>query len=88
MQGPVREEWQELCEQAAIEQDSVKLLELTQEIERLLAEKQDGLGRRKNESVRDIVQPPKAVAVREVSQSALDHRLLHTETYAIGYRFH
>ena len=34
-----RERWQELCEQAAIEQDPDKLLELTAEIDKLLAEK-------------------------------------------------
>ena len=39
----------ELCEQAAVEQDSKKLLALTQEINRLLREKQDRLDQaRKN----------------------------------------
>jgi hypothetical protein len=36
MKGPTRERWIELCEQAAIEQDREKLLELTTEITRLL----------------------------------------------------
>jgi hypothetical protein len=40
-----RERWMELAEQAANERDSAKLLELTQEIVRLLAEKQDRLDR-------------------------------------------
>jgi hypothetical protein len=31
-----KEQWQDLCEQAAVEQDSDKLLELTKEINRLL----------------------------------------------------
>ena len=43
MQSPTKERWLELCEQAAKEQDSQKLLALMQEINRLLAEKQDRL---------------------------------------------
>ena len=39
MQGDKLERWQELCKQAAVEQDSDKLLEIIQEINRLLAEK-------------------------------------------------
>jgi hypothetical protein len=35
--------WKELCEQAAKEQDSNKLIELTREITRLLDEKQERL---------------------------------------------
>ena len=35
--------WQELCEQAAVEQDPVKLMELVKEITRLLDEKQERL---------------------------------------------
>ena len=34
------ERWRELCARAAVEQDSHKLMELVQEISRLLAEKQ------------------------------------------------
>ena len=41
MQGYAKERWVELCEQAAVEQDSKKLLKLVQEIDRLLREKQD-----------------------------------------------
>jgi hypothetical protein len=37
------ERWKELCEQAAVEQDPLKLLELTREIDRLLAKKQNRL---------------------------------------------
>jgi len=40
MQGETKERWMELCEQAAVEQDSEKLLILTQEINRLLQEKE------------------------------------------------
>jgi hypothetical protein len=40
MKGEVKERWMELCEQAANEQDSQKLLELTKEIDRLLTEKE------------------------------------------------
>jgi hypothetical protein len=35
--------WTELCQQAAVEQDSKKLLELVTEINRLLGEKQERL---------------------------------------------
>jgi len=35
-----KERWLRLCEQAAIEQDSTKLLELVKEINRLIAEKE------------------------------------------------
>jgi hypothetical protein len=45
MQGQTREKWRELCAQAAIEQDPKKLLELTEEINRLLAEKETRLKR-------------------------------------------
>jgi hypothetical protein len=39
MKGEKRERWMELCEQAANEQDSAKLLKLITEINRLLDEK-------------------------------------------------
>lgn len=40
-----KERWMELCEQAAVEQDSKKLVALTAEISRLLEEKQRRLDR-------------------------------------------
>jgi len=43
MRGQAKERWMELCEQAANEQDSKRLLELTQEINRLLDEKEQRL---------------------------------------------
>jgi len=43
MQGKGKERWIELCEQAAVEQDSKKLIKLIQEIDRLLREKQERL---------------------------------------------
>jgi hypothetical protein len=36
MHGTTRERWQELCEQAANEQDPAKMLELVEEMNRLL----------------------------------------------------
>ena len=46
-----REKWMELCAQAAVEQDTEKLLALVAEIDRLLAEKTDRLkGRDANKS--------------------------------------
>jgi len=43
MKGEVREHWMRLCEQAAIEQDPEKLMELVSEINRLLEEKESRL---------------------------------------------
>ena len=43
MQGKARERWQELCEQAANEKDPTKMLEIVEEINRLLAVKYDRL---------------------------------------------
>jgi hypothetical protein len=40
MEGPIRERWQVLCAQAAVEEDPMKLLELAQEINALLEEKE------------------------------------------------
>jgi hypothetical protein len=48
MQGEKKERWQELCEQATEEQDTQKLLKLVQEIDRLLAEKQERLNKTKS----------------------------------------
>jgi hypothetical protein len=45
MEGKTGELWKELCAQAAIEQDSQKLLELVKEINRLLDEKQERLNK-------------------------------------------
>jgi hypothetical protein len=39
MKGANKERWRELCEQASVEQDPKKLLELVTEINRLLDEK-------------------------------------------------
>lgn len=43
MKGETRERWQHLCAKAADEQDPQKLLELVQEINRLLQEKEQRL---------------------------------------------
>jgi hypothetical protein len=40
MQGETGESWRKLCEQAAVEQDPERLLELAQEITKLLDEKE------------------------------------------------
>jgi hypothetical protein len=40
MQGSLKERWQELCAQAAVEQDPMKLIELAKEINGLLEEKE------------------------------------------------
>ena len=43
MKGANRERWHNLCEQAAIEQDPERLLELIKEINQLLEEKEQRL---------------------------------------------
>ena len=43
MRGEKREEWQRLCQLAADEQDSDKLMELIRRINQLLQEKEDRL---------------------------------------------
>ena len=45
MQGKVKEEWIQICEQAAIEQDSERLMDLVTEINRMLDEKEQRLKR-------------------------------------------
>ena len=45
MKGPLKEHWMNLCEQAAVEQDTEKLMLLIQEINRLLEEKEQRLHR-------------------------------------------
>jgi len=46
LKGEKLELWQQLCPQAAAEQDPQKLIELLKEIDRLLGEKQDRLKRK------------------------------------------
>ena len=43
MLGEAKEHWQRLCEQAIVEQDPERLIELTGEITRLLEEKEKRL---------------------------------------------
>ena len=51
MQGQTKERWQALCEQAATEQNPERLMELIEEINRLLAAKEERLNRQRAESV-------------------------------------
>ena len=53
MQGKTRERWQELCEQAANEKDPTKMLEIVEEINRLLAVKYDRLNQRRRRRSKD-----------------------------------
>jgi len=48
MEGAVKERWMELCELAATEQDSKKLLVLVEEINHLLEEKEQRLHARQS----------------------------------------
>lgn len=43
MQGETKQRWEQLCEQAAVEQDPEKFFELIKEINRLLEERRTGL---------------------------------------------
>jgi hypothetical protein len=45
MQGKTKEQWMQLCEQAAVEQDTEKLMTLVNEINRMLDEKEKRLDR-------------------------------------------
>ena len=47
MQGEAGERWRELCQQAAVEQDSQKLLQLIREINQLLEAKDRRLQRQR-----------------------------------------
>jgi len=48
MKGETKELWYQLCEQAAGEQDSAKLLELVKQINQLLEEKYQRLNQPEN----------------------------------------
>ena len=50
MQGETKERWQQLCERAAVEQDTQKLIELIAEINRLLNEKGQRLKKKHEET--------------------------------------
>jgi len=51
MQGEKGERWRKLCEQAAIEQDPQKLMELADEIDRLLEAKEQRLKEQRTKTV-------------------------------------
>ena len=55
MQGETAERWRTLCAQAVLEQDVDKLIELTQEICRLLQEKEQRLRQRQSPESADAV---------------------------------
>jgi len=50
MQGQNAERWRELCAQAAVEQDSVKLMQLVGQINQMLLEKEERLQSRQQEA--------------------------------------
>jgi hypothetical protein len=50
MKGETAKKWQELCHQAATEQDPIRLLQLVTEINRLLLEKEERLVRQEQEA--------------------------------------
>ncbi len=58
MQGETRERWKQLCEQAAIEQDSHKLVQLIREINNLLEEKRLRVSKKEDTCYRDSASNP------------------------------
>jgi hypothetical protein len=58
MQGPNLERWQELCREAATEQDPKRLMELTAEIIRLLNEKEQRLLAKRKQDDLNSSEPP------------------------------
>jgi hypothetical protein len=58
MQGKAKEEWMRLCEQAAIEQDSEKLMGLVEEINRMLDEKEERLAQSRTLGMTPKASPP------------------------------
>jgi hypothetical protein len=62
MQGPNLERWQELCREAATEQDPNRLMELTAEIIRLLNEKEQRLLAKRKQDDLNSSEPPDGAA--------------------------
>jgi len=52
MQGETGERWQKLCEQAAVEQDAQKLMQLIEQINLLLESKEERLLREQEEKTK------------------------------------
>lgn len=52
MQSAIKERWQILCQRAAEEQDPAQLLELVDELDRLLREKEERLGPQQADSMK------------------------------------
>jgi len=81
MQGETGELWKKLCEQAAVEQDPDKLLELTQEISRLLDEKEARLkGHHSHTSesvVKQIEREQNPIKIAELATTLHVNRRLH-----------
>ena len=50
MQGKVKEDWLQLCEQVAIEQDTDRMIELVRELNRMLEEKEQRWERQQSKS--------------------------------------
>ena len=50
MQGKVKEDWLQLCEQVAIEQDTDRMIELVRELNRMLEEKEQRLDRKQSKN--------------------------------------
>lgn len=64
MQAETKAHWMKLCEQAAVEQDPAKLLELVKQINDLLSDKQKRLQARNSTAKRSVATPPKSANPR------------------------
>ena len=54
MRGKTKELWEQFCEQAAVEQDPEKLIQLVKEINRMLEERETSLKRREEKKSNEI----------------------------------
>jgi hypothetical protein len=69
-----KDKWQDLCEQAAVEQNPEKLLELTKEINGLLEEKKNDSRKRVSKLHKKIASRPRAEEWRSDSRQLIRPR--------------
>lgn len=81
MKGETGERWRKLCEQAAIEQDPLKLMRLVTEINRLLLEKEERL-------VHQGERKPRRGMLIDVSQPQSPHSFLTAAVLRRGRAIH
>jgi len=57
VKGPTKERWQQLCAEVVIEQDPKRLLELVEEINRILAAKEQRLNKERRSPLNQDSEP-------------------------------